>query len=36
MYEEINNYRKEHVYEQYTRIVDDFKNYDRISKTKMI
>ena len=36
MLDEIKNYRKEHVYEQYTRIVDIFKNYDRISKVKML
>lgn len=36
MYERINWYRKEYVYEQYSRIVDKFKNYDRITKKKMI
>ena len=28
MYEEINHLRKEFVYEQYTRIVEDFKDYE--------
>ncbi len=36
MYDKINGYRKEYVYEQYTRIVNDFKDYDRISKVKML
>ncbi len=36
MYESINNFRKEFVFEQYTRIVEDFKNYDTISRKKML
>lgn len=36
MYEEINHFRKEYVYEQYTRIVRDFKDYEKISKVKML
>ena len=36
MYERINGYRKEFVYEQYTRIVEEFKDYEKISKTKML
>ena len=32
MYEEINHLRKEFVYEQYTRIVEDFKDYEKIVK----
>ena len=36
MYDRINGYRKEYVYEQYTRIVRGFKDYDKISKTKML
>lgn len=36
MYDEINNFRKEYVFEKYTRIVNDFKDYDKISKVKML
>lgn len=36
MYDEINGFRKEYVYEQYTRIVEDFKDYEKITKTKML
>ena len=36
MYDRINGYRKEYVYEQYTRIVRGFKDYEKISKTKML
>lgn len=36
IFEEINNYRKEYVYDIYTRIVSKFKSYDNISKSKMI
>ncbi len=36
MYERINWYKKPFVHEQYSRIVENFKNYDRISKKKMI
>lgn len=36
MYERINDYRKEFVFEQYTRIVENFKDYEKISKRKML
>ncbi len=36
MYDEIKGLRKEYVYEQYTRIVEKYKDYDRISKVKML
>ena len=36
MYEEINHLKKEYVYERYTRIVHDFKDYDKITKVKML
>lgn len=36
MYDEINGFRKEYVYEQYTRIVEDFKDYEKITKVKML
>lgn len=36
MYGEINSFRKEYVYEQYTRIVEDFKDYEKITKVKML
>ncbi len=36
MHNEINNYRKEFVYEQYTRIVEGFKHYEKVSKVKML
>jgi len=36
MYERINWYRKEYVYEQYARIVESFKDYDRISRKKIV
>ncbi len=36
MYEEINEFKKEYVYEQYTRIVQDFKDYEKITKVKML
>ncbi len=36
MSERINWYKKEYVFEQYTRIVPNFKNYERISKKKML
>lgn len=36
MYEEINNLRKEYIYEQYTRIVNDFKDYEKVTKVKML
>lgn len=36
MYDRIKGYRKEFIYEQYTRIVENFKDYEKISKTKML
>lgn len=36
MYERINWYKKEFVHEQYSRIVEHFKDYDKITKKKMI
>ena len=36
MYERINWYKKEYVHEQYSRIVEHFKNYDKITKKKML
>lgn len=36
MYERINWYKKEYVYEHYTRIVENIKQYERISKKKML
>lgn len=36
MYEEINHFKKEYVYERYTRIVSNFKDYDKITKVKML
>lgn len=36
MYDKINDYRKEYVYEQYMRIVDNIKDYDKITRTKML
>lgn len=36
MYDEINGFRKEYVYEQYTRIVEDFRDYEKITKVKML
>lgn len=36
MYEKINGFKKEYVYERYTRIVPNFKDYDRITKVKML
>lgn len=36
MYDEINHFRKEYVYEQYTRIVENFKDYEQITKVKML
>ncbi len=36
MYDEINSFRKEFVYENYTRIVEDFKEYEKITKVKML
>ena len=36
MFERINDYKKEYVHDHYSRIVDPFKNYERISKKKML
>ena len=36
MYDEINGFKKEYVYERYTRIVYDSKDYDKITKVKML
>lgn len=36
MLEEVKHLRKEFVYEQYSRIVPEFKDYEKITKTKMI
>lgn len=36
MYERINWYKKEYVHEQYSRIVKHFKDYDKITKKKML
>lgn len=36
MYERIDWYRKEYVHDYYSRIVEKFKDYDKISKKKMI
>lgn len=36
MYEEIKHFKKEYVYERYTRIVNNFKDYDKITKVKML
>ena len=36
IFEEINHLRKEFVFEQYTRIVEDFKDYDKVTRKQMI
>lgn len=36
MHDEINHYRKEFIYENYIRIVEDFKDYEKITRTKML
>ena len=36
MYNEINYLRKDYVYDNYTKIVDDFKDYEKITKVKML
>ena len=36
IFEEINYRRKEFVFEQYTRIVEDFKDYDKVTRKQMI
>ena len=36
MNDEIKHYNKEYVYDKYTRIVTNFKDYNKISKTKML
>ena len=36
MYDKIKHLKKEYVYEYYTRIVDNFKDYEKISRVKML
>lgn len=36
IFDRINWYEKDYIYEQYSRIIDDFKEYDKISRKKMI
>lgn len=36
MYERINWYKKEYVHNQYARIIPDFKDYEKISRKKML
>ena len=36
IFEEINNYKKEYVFDIYTRIIEDFKDYEKITKKQMI
>ncbi|MEG2147704.1 MAG: hypothetical protein RR984_02475, partial [Bacilli bacterium] len=36
MYDEINYYKKEYVFEQYTRIVEKYKDYKKITKVQML
>lgn len=36
MYDKINDFRKEYVYERYIRIVEKTKDYDKITRTKML
>ncbi len=36
MYNEIKGFKKNFVYDQYTRIVEDFKDYEKITKVKML
>ncbi len=36
MHELIKSYRKDYVFENYTRIVEEFKDYEKISKVKML
>ena len=36
MSEEIKGFKKEYVYDKYTRIVNNFKDYDKITKVKML
>lgn len=36
MLDEINDYRKEYVFENYNRIVKEFKDYEKISRKKML
>lgn len=36
MFDQIIHYRKDGIYETYTRIVDKFKDYEKISKSKML
>ena len=34
--DEINSFRKDYVYDQYMRIVYDFKNYTKVTKSQML
>ena len=36
MYNEINYLIKDYVYDQYTKIVEDFKDYEKITRVKML
>lgn len=36
IFEEINNYKKEYVFDICTRIIEDFKDYEKITKKTMI
>ena len=36
MYEEIKHVKKQFVYDRYSKIVEDFKDYDKITSTKML
>ena len=36
IFEEINHYRKEFVFDIYTRVVENFKDYEKITKKQMI
>ena len=36
MYDKIKHLKKEYVYEYYTRIVDNFKDYEKITRVKML
>lgn len=36
MYDEISSFNKEYIYEKYVRIVESFKDYEKITKVKML
>lgn len=36
IFEEISNYKKEYVFDLYTRVIEDFKDYEKITKKQMI